>query len=341
MKAIFHKIKINKYVFKTSKSVVITKSYTTFTDTATIIIPNVLYKKKNQSIGQAISGETLINKGDPVKIWAGYDKAFDELPLLFTGFVTHVDANENITIKCEDYTYALKLINVESALFEDTTISNLIDTLLSDTDIEVNYVIDPETSIGDFKIENTNYLNVVDVLEELKQNLGITSYFDGAVLTIGKFVDVTAKQSNFIIQYNVVSDDALQYNKADDINQVIKGISIFEENEKIERYAYLQKGVLQISETPVKGEQITLHFYNFTEAQLEDTLTRNFQNYVYTGYSGNFQTYLEPRVDPCDKVRLWDLRYPERNGKYKTRAVVTEIDDNGAFQTIELDYRVG
>lgn len=339
MYTLFQKIQINKYVFTGSTSVRIVKSYTTFTDTAEIILPNVIFKKKNEAVSQGTSGEKLINKGDPVKIYAGYNKTFDELPLLFTGFVTHVNADQDIKVKCEDYTYALKLINIESKLFESTTIGELIDYLLTGTNITVDYVIPSTTPIGDFQIENINYLNVVDVLEKLKENLGITSYFDGTTLKIGKFIDVNDAQKNFIMQYNVIEDGSLVYNKADDINQIIKGISILETNEKIERYAYLEKGVLTISETAVKGEQKTLTFYNLTASQLEDTITRNFQNYVYTGYSGNFVTLLEPTINPTDKVRLWNLQYPERDGVYKVRSIATDISD-GAFQTVELDYRV-
>lgn len=341
MFSLFQKIQINKYVFTASTSVSVDKSYTRFTDTCIIQLPNVLFKNKNEAVGQAVSGETLINKGDPVKVWAGYDKQIDELPLLFTGFVTNIDADENLVIKCEDYTYALKLVNIESNYYEDATIKELISSILTGSNITVKYIIPETTKIGNFKIENTNYLNIVDVLEKLKEDLGITSYFDGTTLKIGKFIDVNDNQINLIFQYNIVSSGNLVYNKASDINQVIKGVSILESNEKIEKYAYLQNGELQISGTPVKGEQLTKTFYNITESELEQVITDNFQNYVYTGYSGNFDTFLEPKINVSDKVKLFNLQYPERNGTYKVRSVQTNIDNNGAFQTVELDYRVG
>lgn len=341
MHTLFQKIKINRYIFTSSTSVVITKSYTTFTDTAEIVFPNVIFKKKNQPVAQAVDGTTLIKKGDPVKIWAGYDRPFDDLPLRFEGFVTKVDAEKNITVKCEDYTYALKLIRVKSKVYEDTTIGNLINTLLTGTNVQVEYIISENTNIGDFKIENTSYLNVVNVLEEIKSNLGITSYFDGVTLRIGNFFNTSDIQRNFIFQYNMLDGDSLEWNRADDISQVIKGVSILESNEKIERYAYIINGELKVTKDAQTGEQKTLTYYNLTAAKLERTLRDNFQNYVYTGYSGNFTTFLDPYIKPTDKARLFNIRYPERNGIYKVRSVETEINEAGGFQSVELDYKVG
>jgi hypothetical protein len=98
MYTLFHKIQINKYIFTGSIEVSINKSYTTFTDTANIIIPNLLSKKTNENVSQTFSGDSLIKKGDPVKIWAGYDKPFNELPLIFVGFVSLAQADKNLTI---------------------------------------------------------------------------------------------------------------------------------------------------------------------------------------------------------------------------------------------------
>ena len=334
------KIKINKYVFTGCIHGSIRKSYTTFTNTAEIELPNIVYKKTNKNVGQAPETiDTLIKRGDPVWIYCGYDKPFDELPLRFTGFVSGIDADQRIMIKCEDYSYVLKQINIKSKLLKNTTIKELIDHSLSGVNINIRYDIPSATKIGDFKISNSNYLNVMHVLDELKEKFGITSYFEGKTLIVGKFIDINATEITILFQASVIEDN-LQYRKDDDLSQVVKGVSILPNNDKIVRYAYKELGVVKTTINAVKGEQITLNYYNLTAAQLEDTIKNNFANYVYTGYHGSFETFLDPVIEPLNKIKLFNLRFPERNGKYKIRGVETTFGIDGGRQNVELDYRL-
>lgn len=340
MKRLYQKIQIGTIGLTGCVSTEITKSRSSFTQTAIITIPNILYKKTNKAAGIANEAQNitaLIARNNVVKIWSGYNKGFDNLPIRFNGFVNRIDVKENIIIYCEDYAYVLKQINVPSKRIKNATIKDVAEHALQGANIAVEY--DSETlSIGEWVIDNNSNLNAVQVLDKVS-NLGVRIYFQDTTLHIGGIMDVSENTKCFIFEHNII-DNNLVYIEDDEVLTIIKGISNLDTNEKIERYARLNAGEVEISEAAYNGEQITLNFYNLTETQLIETLTNNFDKYIYKGYSGNFTTFLDPLVKVNDTVNLYSLTYPERNGAYKCKSVVTNIDNNGGYQNIELDYKI-
>ena len=334
-----NKIQIGKYGFTGCVSVNITKSRDNFTQTAVIEMPNILYKQTGKPVFIPNTDllTSLITRGDIVKIWNGYNKPFDDLQLRFRGFVTRIQPDDIIKIYCEDYAYALKQVNVPSKSFTNATIKTIVDYALQGINIDVAYD-DATTVIGDWVIDNNSNINAIQVFDKL-DDFGIRVYFQDNVLRVGGLTDTTGETNCFIFEHNIINDN-LEFRRDDDANLIIKGISNLENDQKIERYAYLQDGSVVVKQTGIPGEQRTLNYYNKTATELEELLTNNFNKYIYTGYSGNFLTLLEPFVSVNNFVNLYSLRFPERNSQYKVKSVVTEISVNGGFQTIELDYKI-
>lgn len=334
-----NKIQIGTYSFTGCISVNITKSRENFTQTAVIEMPNILYRQTGQPVFISNTNllTNLISRGDVVKIWNGYNKPFDDLQIKFRGFVSRIQPDEIIKIYCEDYSYALKQINVASKAFTNTTIKDIVDYVLDGTNIEVVY--DDETLvIGDWVIDNNSNINAIQVFDKLDE-FGIRVYFQDNILHIGGLTDTTGETNCFIFEHNIISNN-LEFRADDDVSLIIKGISNLETNEKIERYAYLLDGDIVVKEDGVPGEQRTLNYYNKTADELEEILRNNFNKYIYTGYSGNFQTFLEPFVSINNFVNLYSMKFPERNSQYKVKSVITDISVNGGFQTVELDYKI-
>jgi len=333
-----NKIQIGTYGFTGCVSVNIIQSRDNFVQTAIIEMPNILYKPTGRPV--FISTDTLTNiisRGDIVKIWNGYDKDYDNLQLKFRGFVTRIQPDDIITIYCEDYGYALKQVNIPSQPFTNATIKTIVEYALQGINIDVEY--DDETLlIGDWVIDNNSNINAIQVFDKL-DDYGIRVYFQDNVLRIGGLTDTTGETNCFIFEHNIISNN-LEYRADSDVNLVIKGISNLETNEKIERYAYLLNGEIVVKEDGIQGEVRTLNYYNKTATELEEILTNNFNKYIYTGYAGNFQTFLEPFVSVNNFVNLYSLKYPERNAQYKVKSVNTEVSTAGGFQTIELDYKI-
>ena len=340
MYRLFQKIQIGDIGVTGCVSTEITKGVDNFTQSAVIVLPNILYREKSKAsfiANEAQNLEALISRDDVVNIWSGYNKTFDQLPLRFSGFVVRMEVKENITIYCEDYGYVLKQINVPSKAFSNATIKTVVEYALQDANITVNYD-DETTQVGDWVIDNNSVINALQVLEKLEE-LGIRIYFNGTTLRIGGLTDKPGETKNFILEHNIAEDNLI-YREDSEANLVIKGISNLDTNEKIERFAYLKNKVLTIDETGIPGEQRTLNFYNKTAAQLEQLLTDNFNKYIYSGYTGTFTTFLEPFVEIDDNVNFYSFKYPENDGNYKLRSVVTKVDMSGGFQEIELSQKI-
>ena len=345
---ITEKIQIGDYVFNSILDTEINTSYDSITDTAMIKFKNVLYREKNQPTYISSSTLTsLIKRGDVVKIWNGYDTTEENLTLKFSGFVDRIQPDENITVYAQDYGYVLKNIQVETQRIKDATLMELVETVIGHTLIFVDY-IDKDANVGTWQIDNNNYVSAIQIFDELKSKFGLVAYFrDVSTLKIGKLDDITGNTYNFIFEHNIINNN-LTYRADHELNLSIKGVSILDNNERITRYAYLTKNtdedgdhfVITVSQSSIAGEQRTLTFYNRTAAQLAQDLRDNFYKYIYIGYSGNFETFLEPSVTHGDYVNLYSLKSPEKNGRYRVKSVKERVSDSGGRQTIELDYKV-
>jgi hypothetical protein len=344
MKRLYQKIQIDDRSFTQDLGCEIIKSRDNFTQTCVITFPNVLFKNTNEAVAISSNNkEPLIQRNDIVKVWSGYNKAFDDLPLRFSGFVNRIEVNEDIKVYCEDYGFVLKQINVPSKditkekLNRDVLITDVVEYILQGANINVEYD-SKTTKVGDWFIDNNSNINAIQALEKLEP-FGIRCYFIGTTLRIGGVTDISEQTRNFIFEHNIAEDNLI-YRQDDKMNISIKGISNLESNEKITRYAYLEGTNVVLSDTPISGGQITLNYYNKNKEELDEALTNNFNKYIFEGYSGSFTTFLEPITEPNDTINLWSLEFPERNGAYKCKSVRTIVDNNGGWQEIELDYKI-
>lgn len=86
-----------------------------------------------------------------------------------------------------------------------------------------------------------------------------------------------------------------------------------------------------------------------SSGQAPDDLQKKLENFAkmklnqmhYNGLYGSFTTYGYPYVNPCDRVTILDLSFPERNGTFYIRRVERISDEsNGLLQTIHIDYKI-
>ena len=89
---------IGKYRFTYVNQVTINKSYDTFTDTATIVMPNK-FKDTNDNLLE------IFNEGDAVEIKLGY---YPDLTTRFKGYLVKKVPNSPAVFECEDEAYKLK-----------------------------------------------------------------------------------------------------------------------------------------------------------------------------------------------------------------------------------------
>lgn len=276
--------------------------------------------KKSESVQTA----RVFKRGDFISVKLGYD---NRLNTEFEGFIYKIDLTTPLTIECMGYEYLL-LGNIPPKTFKETTLKQLLE-----------YVTDGITEIsidGDIpSVQMVNYvvpanLTRLDALQQLKERYGLTIYFIGSILYAG--LDFIKYQGNvkYSLGINTPKADELKFQYAEDVKLKVKAIQINKNNTRIE------------SEVGDKdGEQRTLFFYSAKSvSDLEKLALAEISKYKYTGYTGKITTFLEPNAVPGMVANITDVKYPERNGSYEVRSVVTRFSTAGARRTVEIGKSV-
>lgn len=353
-----------------------TNTWTDLTNTCNIKLPKNVYVKDKQGNRIPLGGNTpskyidnLFKGGDEVVVRFGYyvyDLQGNEEKIIaevFRGYITTVGSKMPIELDCEDNMWLLKQTPCKPQVWpKDKTVEDLLRTLLTGTDFTVNALT--ETTIGDFVIQNES---VAQVLERLRKDYHIESYFAGNELRIGLSVYVEPKQTDpiykFTFQENIVSDELIYQNREDvKLSAVVNSINTNvlsstnkrgKSKTKTERLSVLvyklPNGELTYMEKQDgvdfppndEGERRTLFFPNVTSAKtLADYGIAELKKYYYSGFKGSFTTFGIPYITVGDNIVIEDKVLPDRNGKYKVKGVSYSGGVNGQRQVIELDYKL-
>lgn len=343
MKILRSEITIGNYKMSYSVNCTIDSSWMEFTEKATIELPTSLYINNKSVI---IGTNNVFKRGDAVTIKAGYDKIASNLETIFTGYISAVKPNNPVIIECEDAMWLLKQKNIASKSWANVTIDELMTYVLTGTDIEVEYIgVEKTRQLGAFLIDNNSVMNIVQVLDEIKEQFRLVSYIRNGKLVMGLLNSQTANEHDFGFQFNII-DNGLEYRRVDDVVYSLKGVAMLDDNTKVTRYAWYKNSVFTITDADPSGNQFTVteYYHNKTQAQakilLDELITTWFPLLIYEGYYGSFTTFLEPTVIHGDKVTLYDKKYSERNGQsYYVNKVVTSFGVNGGRQEITLGSR--
>lgn len=304
------------------------KSVDTLTNSGTITIPrNLVFKNGNEIITEVINGDDpLFQRGQAVKVELGYRP---NLQTYFEGFVSDIAPTFPLRFDIEDNMFNLKNRLVKPLNFKQTTIENLLQTIIPDIEFEAT-----GANLGNLRIEDP--VSVTQVLDFLKSKYGISSYFlPTGVLNVGlAFPEAPNISSPHVFKYgtkdaNIIDDSGLIYRKEDQQRLRITATSIFPDNSRI-----------QITVGDADGEQKTIYQYNMPEAALRSYAEEQLSRLKYEGFEGSFLSFLEPKVEPGEAVQIVNNRFPEKNGVYLVRGVTTRSGVNGGRQTIELETRL-
>lgn len=315
--------------------------------------------------------------GDRVVIQWGYAR-FDSrgnevspMQTIFEGFITGVTSKKPFVLEIQDNMYALKKKQAtggKNGFFAGSkySVQTMLEEMIKNAGLSYTVNKTEDTRMGDFITQNET---IAEVLARLRKDFHFESYFRGSELRCGsfKYIEqeaVDAGQKVFKFQQNIISD-SLEYKRRDDmVLSAVATNTIEQDTGKTTKdgHAKTKKVRLEVlvtfrnsADTPevvvgtkdrplppnTGGERRTLHFLGATTTdQLAKLAQNELRKYYYTGLKGKFVTFGIPYVKHGDHVDILDTILPERNGRYKVKAVQYQGGVDGLRQEIELDYLV-
>lgn len=267
------------------------------------------------------SAEIPVRRGDSVRISLGYD---DNLQLAFVGWVRDVGFKTPVVITCEDDMFKLKQMPAVKKAYRSVT----LETLLKDQGITHRLNIMGEQSLGAYRVTADTVASLLGKLSEQ----GVRSFFryeDGEpALYCGVLFERDSTPAQvFKTGLNIISDQSLQQQKAENMRLRVKAVSLMPNNKKIK---------VEVGDSD--GEHRTLHTYNKTESELKAWAQQEIKRLKRDGLTGSFTTFGYKLVDPLDAIGL--IIDGTKMGVYQVKKVVIKYGDGGFRQEITLGLRV-
>lgn len=315
-------ITIGDYEFKNQcNSVEVFSSFKILTDWAVIKLPN--FQDENK-----VKLEKLIKVGDAVTVMLGYD---DELYKEYEGYVTQIVPGAPLEIRCEDEMWMLKQVQVNKSWKSISLKEMLREILPTGTTIEC-----PDIVLSPYKIDR---VSVAKALEQLKEEFLLVAYFRDKKLYVGlAYQEKNNGEVNYHFQKNALMVD-LTYMRKEDIRVKVKAISMQHDGKSIS----VEVGDGAIDEDfkagskVIDAEQVTIHWYNKTKAELKVLAKEAINKLKYDGYRGAFKAKGIPRPKHSMVANLMDDKYPERVGSFFIDSIKTTYNRSTGFtREIEL-----
>ena len=266
--------------------------------------------------------EIPIKRGDRVTISLGYN---DNLQTAFVGYVRNVGFKTPIVITCEDEMFLLKQIPTQKKAYRSVT----LETLLKDQGINYRLNIMGEQALGAYRVTADTVAALLGKLSEQ----GIRAFFryeEGVpVLYCGVLFERDNKPSQvFKTGINIISDQSLQQQKAENMRLHVKAVSLMPDNKKI-----------KVEVGDADGEHRTLHTYNKKESELKAWAQQEIKRLKRDGLTGSFTTFGHTLVDLLDAIGI--IIDGTKMGIYQVKKNVIKYGDGGYRQEITLGLRVG
>ncbi|WP_418450191.1 hypothetical protein [Alistipes sp.] len=309
-------IRIGQFRVGMLESVVVKSSVESLADTATITLPGTEYNR-------ALKVEDRIKEGDAVCIRFGYDQ---ELPIEFEGYVESISTDDgSIRIKCEDEIYRFRK-DLADTVLSNVTLQELLEHVLRELGgftLSCDY---------DFRYDKFTIYQATgfDVLKKVQEETRANIYLKGTTLHVHPQYAEIGRKVVYDFSMNVEKSD-LKYKDA----RQRKFLVVVEGTDKAGKTVKVMKG------TP-GGDKLSIKIPGVSDVQtLEKRAEEELKIRAYSGYEGNFTTWLIPRIEPTDAAELRDRDYPYKNGTYYSITVETTFASSGGSRKITIGKRIG
>lgn len=266
--------------------------------------------------------EIPVHRGDAVKVWLGYD---GDLEVAFSGYVRSVGIKTPIVLVCENEMFKLKQQPAIKKAYKSVT----IEKLLNDQSVGYQLNVMGEQCLGQYRVTADT---VASLLGHLHEN-GVRSFFryenGEPILYCGVLFEKDDSPTQvFATGLNIISDQDLEQQKAEDIRLRVKAISLMPNNKKI-----------KVEVGDADGEHRTLHTYNKTESELKAWAEQEIKRLKRDGLQGSFTTFGAKLVDKLTAIGI--KIDGEKMGVYQVKKNVIKYGTGGFRQEITLGSKIG
>lgn len=301
----------NSYKLGLIAEIEINCSVDNLVDTATITLPEAV-------MNTVIDFQSKIKRGSFVSIQLGYNKRLEKE---FEGYVQEITTNDNtLKIICEDALFLFRK-SVPDVELKPSSLKNIAQYLIDKIDPSFTLSCDYDISYEKFVIHQaTGY----DVLKKLQEETKANIYFD----TINKVLHIHAPYVEIggVVKYSMqrnIEKSSLEYLRAID-----KKVEVTIESTD-------SKGkVKSITAGTTGGDKITLKVGTMSEADMQKVAAAALKKNSFDGYSGSFDGWLIPFVEPTYSAIIEDTDYPYKTGRYYVIGVKTSFSESGGKRTI-------
>ena len=257
-----------------------------------------------------------------MKVWLGYD---GDLQLAFVGYVRDVGFKTPVVITCEDEMFKLKQMQAKKKAYKNVN----LETLLKEQGLNYPLRVMGEQNLGQYRVTADT---VASLLGHLQEN-GVRSFFryeDGnPVLYCGVLFERDSRPSQvFATGVNIIDDQSLEQQKAENMRLRIKAVSLMPNNKKI-----------RVEVGDADGEHRTLHTYNKQEAELKAWAQQEIKRLKRDGLTGSFKAFGYRLADKLDTIGI--KIDGEKKGVYQVKKNIIKYGTGGFRQEITLGQRVG
>lgn len=293
-------------VLKSASSFEIESSWSNLSDTGKVVMAKAIYFEQDKRVFE------LLKSGDPVIIKGGYNgEYFDE----FKGFITEVLDDLPIMIKVEDNMFVLKRTKCHCSYS-----SVKLEKLLKD-------ILPPQFKVDAADMEIGSVLfkdyTVAQALQDLKDKMGIYSYFVGDTLVSGKIYqdNPETEKVKYVFGSNIVTND-LKYRNKDDIRIKVTMTSFLSSGKK-------KRATVGEDD----GQEVKLVCTNVSsESELKARAQKEYDRLKIDGYSGNIISYGVPFVRHGYTAEIVNYENPDKDGNYYVDSVTTSVNTSGAYR---------
>jgi len=302
------KVTIGKLLFKYATEIDIFHTWNELTGTATITLPRKL-KLQDQRVTD------LVHADDEVKIEIGYNGKFKTE---FEGYVVRLIPGIPVVIECEDEMRKLKRTNFTKS-WKSVTLKEVV-KYIAPAYADTAEMVDSD--LGAFMIDGGSATNVLDFL---KREYGLVSWFRGKKLFVGFRYSATYNTLKLHFQKNIVNGESLKFLRKEDVKIKVIGISKKPNNASIKA---------EVGEDG--GDVRTLHFFNLSESQLKIQAEEEMKKIKVDGYDGSLTLFGIPYIEHGDVAEIINDEYTERNGKYFIDSVRVKVGSGGYRRIVEV-----